>query len=539
MQHWIEKIANELNERDVEKHVIASGTSISGSIHIGNSCDVFIANAVGAKLKELGADAQTIWIADDHDPLRKVPYPLPEDYDQYLGMPYSNIPCPDGCCSSFVEHFEKPLFEVLDDFGIELTPYSGFEMYKSGKYDEYIRIAFKNVERIREIFNQYREHPLADDWLPYNPICEKCGRVNTTHAYDFEEDIVKYNCDCGFDGQMDIKSGNGKLTWRVEWAARWKIFGVTCEPFGKDHAASGGSYDVSSIISKEIFNYDAPYPVPYEWITLDGDAMSKSKGVFFTPKQWLAIGPAESLNYFIFRSKPMKHKDFSPKMQFLDFIDQFDTVEKVYYDEEEAPSEKEEKKFKKIYEIAKIKKDTDNDDNNEKDNKNTSLPFRPPYRFLTVAYQIVGNDLEKIFALLKKNSQLTKSFKNKRFEDLTVSQLEQFKERVDNVVNWLELYAPKFVKFQVMKKIPRLELSDEQKAFLKDLADLLDSKEFNDATVFNDEMYEIIHKYELKPQKAFQAIYKIILGQKQGPKAASFILSLDTNFVINRFRMEE
>ena len=32
---------------------------------------------------------------------------------------------------------------------------------------------------------------------------------------------------------MDIKSGAGKLTWRVEWAARWKIFGVTCEPFGK------------------------------------------------------------------------------------------------------------------------------------------------------------------------------------------------------------------------------------------------------------------------------------------------------------------
>ncbi len=82
---------------------------------------------------------------------------------------------------------------------------------------------------------------------------------------------------------MDIKSGNGKLTWRVEWAARWKIFNVTCEPFGKDHAASGGSYDVSSIISKEIFDYEAPYPVPYEWITLDGEAMSKSHGVFFQP----------------------------------------------------------------------------------------------------------------------------------------------------------------------------------------------------------------------------------------------------------------
>ena len=136
------------------------------------------------------------------------------------------------------------------------------------------------------------------------------------------------------DGTMDIKSGNGKLTWRVEWAARWKIFGVTCEPFGKDHAASGGSYDVSSIISEEIFNYPAPYPVAYEWITLKGDAMSKSKGVFFTPGQWLEIGPAESLNYFLFRSKPLKHKDFSPEMQFLDFIEQFDRAEKIFFKEE-------------------------------------------------------------------------------------------------------------------------------------------------------------------------------------------------------------
>ena len=32
-------------------------------------------------------------------------------------------------------------------------------------------------------------------------------------------------------------------------------------------------------------------------------------------------------------------------MSFLDFMDQFDKVEKVFYDEEKAPSEKEGKKF--------------------------------------------------------------------------------------------------------------------------------------------------------------------------------------------------
>lgn len=526
MKHWIENIAEELSKRDTDKHVIASGTSISGSIHIGNSCDVFIANAIGKKLRELGKKAQTIWIADDHDPLRKVPYPLPENYDKYLGMPYSTIPCPDGCCDNFVEHFEKPFLGVMDAYGIEIEHKSGFEMYKSGVYNDYIRTALENVDRIKEIFNQYRREPLADDWLPYNPICEECGRVNTTYAYDFDGDIIKYRCDCGHEGEMDIKSGNGKLTWRVEWAARWKIFNVTCEPFGKDHAASGGSYDVSSIISKEIFDYEAPYPVPYEWITLDGEAMSKSHGVFFSPEQWLAIGPAESLNYYLFRSKPMKAKDFSPKMSFLDFMDQFDKVEKVFYDEEEAPSEKEGKKFKKIYEIAQI-------------NEGSPLPFRPPYRFLVNAYQIAGNNLEKIFTILKNNSQLTKSFKNKEFGDLNETELKQFQERVDNVVNWLDTYAPKFVKFQVQEKsVPKLPLTDEQTEFLGKLADLMESKEFNKAEDLHDAMYEILEGQGLKPQKGFQAIYKMILGQKQGPRAASFLLSLDKDFVVKRLRQE-
>ena len=75
MKHWIERIAAELKEKKAENQVVASGTSISGSIHIGNSCDVFIANAVTKALHNLETPAKTIWIADDHDPLRKVPYP--------------------------------------------------------------------------------------------------------------------------------------------------------------------------------------------------------------------------------------------------------------------------------------------------------------------------------------------------------------------------------------------------------------------------------------------------------------------------------
>ncbi|OPY24904.1 MAG: Lysine--tRNA ligase [Methanobacterium sp. PtaU1.Bin242] len=522
MKHWTERIASDLTNWDVDQHVVASGTSISGSIHIGNSCDVFIANAVGKSLEKLGEKVEIIWIADDHDPLRKVPYPLPASYEKYLGIPYSKIPCPENCCESFVEHFQKPFLNTLDDFGIQLEVYSGAKMYQDGLYNDYIRTALANASRIRDIFNQYREHPLKDDWLPYNPICEECGRVNTTYAYHYEDDIIYYRCQCGKEGEMDIKSGEGKLTWRVEWAARWKIFGTTCEPFGKDHAASGGSYDVSKIISREIYEYDAPYPVPYEWITLKGDAMSKSKGVFFTPGQWLEIASPETLNYFIFRSKPMKHKDFNPTMPFLDFIEQYDRVERVYYDNEET-SPKEALKLKKIYEISQIKIPE-------------SMPFQPSYRFLTVASQI-GSNKEEIFEILKRNSQLPLDMKDKNWEELDKTDSKRLKMRINQVKNWLELYAPPFVKFEVQKELTPVDLTETQQEFLLKVAELLEKGDYTPEEL-QDEMYLILKNLDMKPQKAFQAIYKTIIGKKQGPRAASFLLSLDKDFVIRRFKTQ-
>ncbi|MGO9388028.1 MAG: lysine--tRNA ligase [Methanobacterium sp.] len=524
MKHWIERIAEELIKDNSEEHVVASGTSISGSIHIGNSCDVFIANAVAKTINASNVPAKTIWIADDHDPLRKVPYPLPASYEKYLGIPYSRIPCPEKCCENFVEHFQKPFLDILDCFGIELKVYSGAEMYKNGLYTEYIRIALNNASKIRMIFNKFREHPLKDDWLPYNPICEECGRVNTTYAYHFEDDLVYYRCECGFDGVMDIKSGEGKLTWRVEWAARWKIFDVTCEPFGKDHAASGGSYDVSKIISREIYDYKAPYPVPYEWITLKGEAMSKSQGIFFTPGQWLEIAFPETLNYFIFRSKPMKHKDFDPSMPFLDFIEQYDRVERIYYNIEEAASEKEAEKLKKIYEISQI-------------HISESIPFQPSYRFLTVAYQIAGDDENRIFDILKTNSQLPVELESKDLIDLDQNDIDRFRMRLNHVKNWLNKYAPSFVKFEVQKAIPKFELSKEQEEFLFKVSDALEKNNYTPET-FHDEMYLILNDLNLKPQKAFQAIYRMIIGKKQGPRAASFVLSLDKDFIIKRFRKQ-
>ncbi len=51
-------------------------------------------------------------------------------------------------------------------------------------------------------------------------------------------------------------AGGGKLTWRVDWPARWAVLGVTVEPLGKDHASRGGSYDTGKRIVREIYGHE-------------------------------------------------------------------------------------------------------------------------------------------------------------------------------------------------------------------------------------------------------------------------------------------
>jgi len=88
---------------------------------------------------------------------------------------------------------------------------------------------------------------------------------------------------------------------------RWARFGITIEPFGKDHATAGGSFDTGKEIVRKVYHRDPPHPVVYEWISLKGrGAMHSSKGVVVTINEMLEIVPPDILRYLIARSKPEK-----------------------------------------------------------------------------------------------------------------------------------------------------------------------------------------------------------------------------------------
>jgi lysyl-tRNA synthetase class 1 len=519
--HWIDQVARALLRRRRE-HVIASGISISGHVHIGHCNDVFIADGIRRAVEEQGGKAEAIWYADDFDPMRRIPWPLPEDYKEYLGMPYVSIPSPDPKYKNFVDYFARPFLESLKDFGIRVKVYWGSEVYRSGRMTDLIRTSLERADEIKDILDRYREKPLPEGWLPYDAVCSNCGRLATTRAYSWHDNYVEYVCEgcdyvagCGHKGEADYARGEGKLTWRVEWPARWKLLGVTCEPFGKDHAVVGGSYDTGKLIAEQIFGCDAPYPVPYEWVSLRGRRMSSSKGVVFTLPQWLEIAEPELLRYFIFRSKPMKAKEFDPGLPLLDFYDEYDLMEGVYFGKVK-PSGRREGQLKRIYELSQTGEPPE------------VQPQRVSFRFAAVLSQVM-RDAEHATRVLTSRKMLTSPSKS----DIELAIL-----RLGRARNWVEKYAPDRLRFKVSETLPpgvKQMLTKGQKEGLRQLAIDLSERDYAPVELHNH-IYELAEKIGVRPSELFKAIYLVLIGRDSGPRAGNFISALDREFVIDRFK---
>lgn len=385
-----------------------------------------------------------------------------------------------------------------------------------------IRTSLENADEIRAILNRYREKPLPEDWLPYDVVCSNCGKLATTRAYAWHDNYVSYICEgcdytagCRHRGEADYTRGEGKLTWRVEWPARWKLIGVTCEPFGKDHAVVGGSYDTGKLIAERVFGYHAPYPVPYEWVSLKGRRMSSSKGVVFTLPQWLEIAEPELLRYFIFRSKPMKAKEFDPGLPLLDFYDEYDLMEGVYFGKVK-PSDRREEQLKRIYELSQTGEPP------------KVQPQRVPFRFAAVLSQVM-RDAEHATEILTSRKMLISPDK---------SDIEFAILRLGRARNWIEKHAPERLRFKISKTLPsdiKQSLTKEQRKGLGQLSADLSKHDYTPVELHNH-IYELAERIELKPPELFKAIYLVLIERESGPRAGNFISVLDKEFVIERFK---
>lgn len=506
--HWADVEAGDLLSKG-GAHLIAAGISPSGFIHVGSLREAMTAEAVRKAVEEKGGEVRMIYLIDSFDPLRKK-YPfLPDRYEGEVSKPLNLVPCPCDDHDNYAHHFIQPFLDALHELGVQCDIHWTHELYEESRFEGAISIVLDNQAEVIQILEEVTGREVPEDYFPYTPCCSTCHRFSEVEILGYEHPYVAYRCGCGEEGRADIRKADGKLPWRIEWAAKWKIFGVTCEPFGKDHAAAGGSYDTGVRFARDIFGIEPPHPIPYEFIQLKGEGqMHKSTGTAVTGIEALKMTPAEVLNFIILRYNPDRHIDYDPGIGILDAVDEYDRIERFYF---EGGANEKEQDLLRAYELS------------QPDHLREDLPLQVPYRHLVSVVQI-DDDFDAILNILKRTEHI---------EEVDEEDVEHLRDRVKCVKFWLENFAPDYVKFTVSTGELTMDIDDTQRDFLDRLLPQFSSIEWDGDRIHNT-VYECARSVDLKPRRAFQTLYKIFINRESGPRMGYFLSTLERDFVQER-----
>ncbi len=506
---WTEELIQSLDKK--KKQLVGDSWSTSGFGHIGSLRGAVIHEVAFKALKNAGFDVSYTFFMDDFDPMDGMPKFLDEEvYGKHLGEPLSMIPAPEGK-QSLAEYFAKDFDEALKNAGVEAKILWESGLYKKGKFNDVIKVALDNADRIREVYRKISGAKKPNDWYPFHPICEKCGKIGSTKVYDWDGEKVSYKCDpnaaqwakgCGYNGKISPFNGNGKLPWRVSWPARWKALEITVEGEGKDHWSAGGSRGMADVLAREIFDCEPPYDIRYDFFLIGGKKMSSSAGRGVTARKMSEILPHEVLS-FLLAQAPRKTIEFDPKGDTVPRIyDSYDRAREAYFGRIDFPD------LGKAFLVCQTQKPKDG--------------YR--MRFMKAAYaiQMPRVNISDLAAEEKGNK-------------LTVSEKNDLQERIVYAKKWLDEFAPEDYVFEVQESLPTVQLNSEQKNFLKILGEKLEHSDWTGQTIHTT-IHDLRKQTQIQPKEAFQAIYLIFLGKDSGPQAGWLLSSLEKDFALKRIK---
>lgn len=514
---WYDKMALKIIERERKAGrklgLIRTemGLGASGFPHIGSMGDAARSYAVTLALREQGYHSELIAYCDDKDGLRKVPTGLPSSLEKYLGFPVTSIPDPYGCHESYGRHMSSLLLDALDKCSIEYRYMSAKEAYEKGLLNEEITTLLLNAKKVGEIVREEVGQERYTEILPYFAVCSNCGRLYTTKASEFlpSEGKVLYACEgmeirgkwiegCGFKGEADVTKGEGKLTWKGEFAARWKALDIRFEAYGKDIA---DSVRINDRICREILHHEPPAHAKYEmFLDKSGKKISKSTGNVFTPQVWFRYGSPQSLLLLMLKrfvgTRTLDVSDIPSYMNELDYL------EDIYFGRKQAKDNREAAKIRGLYEYVWCLRP----------------PKKPavhvPYNLLTFLAKMapIGNETEFITEKLQGYGYLPKG----QMLD------ENLKKRTEFASNWIK-------DFEEIKETA-VSLTDEEKTAIAELIDIL--KVEDDADKLQNAIFNVAKKNVLQPGVFFRSLYTILLGTSQGPKLGPYLLAMGKQSVV-------
>ncbi len=299
---------------------LETGYGPSGLPHLGTFQEVLRTTMVRNAFRALTDDrlaTELICFSDDMDGLRKAPPNLPhQDWlEEDMGKPLTAVRDPFGEHESFGAHNNARLRRFLDQFGFEYRFQSSTAAYRSGLFDDTLRLALERFDDIQAVMLPTLGPDRRATYSPFLPISPTTGRVLQvpTLERDVARGTIVFEDEDGTRTETSVTGGAVKLQWKPDWAMRWVALGVDYEMSGKDLIES---VKVSNRICK-VLGGTPPDGFTYElFLDAEGAKISKSKGNGLGMEEWLRYGPSESLAYYLFPSpKAAKrlHFDVIPK----------------------------------------------------------------------------------------------------------------------------------------------------------------------------------------------------------------------------------
>lgn len=508
---WLNNIVDELVARHPEGEIlISSGGSPSGTHHLGHMRELVTADAVMLELQRRGHQARHIYFVDDLDFLRKVPINVPATFEKYLGMPICDVPSPDGTeGQSYADFFLQGLVESCGVLGIEVEFIRSHTKYRSGWYVPAIELCLGHVPEIRNALETISNRTLDEHWTPIQ-VLEK-GRLKNRKflGIDKQAKAIEYEDANGEPQSARYDKGEVKLDWRLDWPARWWMLKVQAEPFGREHASAGGSYDTGVQIMKDVFKADPPLPVPYDAIHMVGDnkKMSASKGTAISAIEAVEIMPAEVVRYFILRAPLNKLLFFDPVSGVVKLIDEF---AELLAKTDETESDKQ-----LLYASTR--------------GKEAKTVSRVPFSHLVASYQASLKDADKTIKVIERTEH----------GETAKADAEIIRHELKFIDAWLQKRAPEDVRFGLLQTVDIDSFTPKEREFLQALGNEV-SKAPSDAdgAWFHNAIYKFKESMELQPKEMFTTLYKALIGKTSGPRAGWFLSILPREWLVNRLKLK-
>jgi len=520
---WVDRAVGEIRRRFAEEIakgkplVIRDEKTLSGRVHVGSLRGIAIHGLIGQVLRAQNISCIFKFELNDFDPMDAIPATLDHtQYEKYMGQPLYTVPSPREGHENYPMVFGDELKGVVEPLGFPIEWYTLRPHYQQGDFNDVIHLALDHAAEIRAIYKEVSGSMKPDDWYPLQVICEKCGKVGTTQVtqwngktviYECKKNLVQWAEGCNHRGEISPFDGHAKLPWKVEWPAKWKVFGVTIEGAGKDHSAAGGSRDIGKRIVEEIFHYPEPYNIPYEFFNVRGKKMSASKGIGASSKEIADLLPPKLLKLLMIRKAPNQPIDFDPEGTTIPLLfDGYDQLADHYFKRHPNP-------------------DTDS----ARTFHLTQIDFpTPPRNIWHMRFSLLS------FIVQMPHIQLLEEAEHVKSAKLTVDEIQDLQERTFYVKQWLKKFAPQEYRYAILAKSPMgFSVDVETRRALEEAKKALSSVEWKGEAI-HAALHEVKRQTGIAPKNFFSALYQAFLGRQSGPQMGWFLSTFSREQVIGR-----